>query len=115
MGDVQADLPAMQRFAQGSVGREDEFNQLRLRMDDVRVPREAFGYIPGIGSRVYEAYDEFVDGCAAAIWAAGDVMAAIGEAVQDTAVAYRESDDRGAAALGQIEFGMAGLNVLDPR
>ena len=111
MSEVEADLPALERFARISTDRQSEFEHLRARMDGVRVPREGFGYIPGIGNRVYAAYDEFVHGCADSLSSAAETMESVAEAVRDTADAYRGSDESSQTALGQIEFGMAGTDI----
>ena len=113
MDQNRADLPAMKRFAAASWDRRDELRRLRAQMDSVRVSRESFGYILDIGSRVYAAYDEFVDGCADALCSAADTMGSIAEALNGTAATYASADASAEAAVGQIKSGMAGLDVRD--
>ena len=111
MDEVKADQPAMDRFAARSLDRRDEFDRLRARMDMVRVHREAFGYIPGVGNRVHDAYDEFVDGCADAIASAAQSMASVSAAVRGAVIEYATSDTAAADALRSIETGMAGTDL----
>src|SRR5262249_14187196 len=47
-----------------------------------RVGRESFGKIPGIGARVYKAYDEHVRACEDGIASAAEAMAAIASGVR---------------------------------
>jgi hypothetical protein len=111
VSDVQADLPAIERFAATSMDRRDEFDHLRSRMDAVRLPRESFGYIPGIGNRVHDAYEEFVTGCADAVSSAAETMASVAAAVRGAVAAYATSDNASAASLQAVESGMSGANV----
>jgi hypothetical protein len=92
MGEVKADLPAMERFADRSSDRETDFVSLRSQMDAIHLDRGAFGYIPGIGARVDAAYEEFVSGCESATTAAGEMMGWIAIGVDGAAQAYRASD-----------------------
>ena len=111
MSEVQADQRAMERFAATSIDRRDEFDHLRERMNGVRLPRESFGYIPGIGNRVHAAYEEFVTGCADAISSAAESMASIAAAVRGTIIDYHGTDADSADALHTIEAGMAGTDL----
>jgi hypothetical protein len=111
VSDVQADLPAMERFAVTSMDRRDEFDHLRSGMDAVRLPRESFGYIPGIGNRVHDAYEEFVTGCADAVSSAAETMACVAAAVRGAITAYATSDHASAASLQAIESGISGANL----
>jgi hypothetical protein len=111
MSEVRADLPAMERFSATSMDRRDEFDHLRGKMDALRLPRESFGYIPGIGGRVHDAYEDFVTGCGDAVSSAAQTMASIAAAVRGTIVAYSTSDHTSADALHAIESGMAGTDL----
>jgi hypothetical protein len=92
MSDFHIEPQALERFAASSMNRHHDFGDLRTRMDRVHVPREGFGYIPGIGDRVYEAYDEFVRGCAESVASAAESMAEIAAAVRGVVTAYVTSD-----------------------
>ena len=93
---VRVEGPALERFASRSSDRESEFVALRGRMDAVHLDRDAFGHIPGIGAKIYGAYQEFVDGCASTTTSMADAMGWLALGVRGTAQAYRSSD-QGAA------------------
>jgi hypothetical protein len=99
MGEVRADVPALERFAARSAERRDEFDDLHGRIDGARVPRGAFGYIPGIGDRVHQAYQEFVDGCADAAATSTEMMAILADGMRITARAYQTSDQEAATRI----------------
>jgi hypothetical protein len=102
MGDhVQVDAPALERFAGRSSDREQDFTLLRGQMDAVHLPREAFGYIPGIGEKIYSAYTEFVDGCETATTSMASAMGWLALATRGTAQAYTASDQSSADKITQ--------------
>jgi hypothetical protein len=115
MGRMEADLPSLERLAERSADRQSELEHLRVAMDGGQLPRDAFGYVPGIGSRVYEAYHEFMHSCALSIGSAARTMGDVAEAVRDTVEAYRTNDDSSRAALSAIDFGMAGTDLREVR
>jgi hypothetical protein len=103
MGDTfHVEPPALDRFAGTSAGREQDLAGLRGRMRNAEVPRDAFGYVPGIGGRVYEAYDEFVTGCTDSVSSAADSMGSIADAVRAVAHAYAGSDQAAADVIAAI-------------
>jgi len=70
-------------------------------MSAVQLPRDAFGYIPGVGGRVHEAYEDFISDCTdVADWATNSVLS-LAEAVRNAAAAYAESDQSAAGRLDQ--------------
>ncbi len=87
MTEVHVEPPALERFAASSEQRERDFGDVRARLGAVHVPRDSFGYVPGIGDRVYRAYDEFVEGCVDSVSSAADSMAQIAEAVRGVVAA----------------------------
>ncbi len=84
---------------------------MKAKMDGLAVPRGAFGYIPEIGNRVYDAYEEFVTGCAVSLCSAAATMDYIAQAVRDTADEYRSSDESSQAALAQIDLGLGATDI----
>jgi hypothetical protein len=95
--------PALERFAGTSIDRQQDLGDLHGRMEAVHLPRDAFGHIPGIGSRVYEAYDEFVNGCADSLSSAGESMASIAFAVRAVVQAYLGSDQAAADSMTAVQ------------
>ena len=93
------DLPALDAFADRTVGRRDQFDQVRNRMAAARLPRDAFGYIPGVGGRIHDAYEEFVDGCADATGQITDAVYTLSQGVREAVEAYAASDEAAAARL----------------
>lgn len=94
--EVKIDAPALERYAAGSSARQQDLTGLRARMDGAHLQRGAFGYIPGIGDRVYGAYQEFVDGCETATQFMANMMGSIATGVRNTAK-DAEATDHGAA------------------
>ena len=82
MTEMKIDAAALEAFAKASDRRRHDFDQVRKQADQTRVDRESFGRIPGIGSRVYGAYDEHVRACEDGISSAGEAMAAIASGVR---------------------------------
>lgn len=92
MSEFKVDPDALQRFVTGATAREGALNDVRQRLHDVRLSRGSFGYVPGIGNRVHDAYEEFVDGCTEAVTSAAESMASIADAVESVVESYRTSD-----------------------
>lgn len=89
---VRVEAPALEQFATRSSDREEQFVALRGEMDAVHLDRGAFGYIPGIGARIHQAYQEFVDGCESTTTSMGNAMGWLALGVRGTAQAYQGSD-----------------------
>jgi uncharacterized protein YukE len=99
MDEVAVDCAALDVFSDRTVGRRDEFDQIRHRMDGVRLPRDAFGYIPGIGGKIHDSYEEFVDLCADAAAQITEAIYSLSQGVREASEAYAESDAGSAARL----------------
>jgi hypothetical protein len=93
---VRVEAPALEQFASRSSDREQEFVALCGQMDAVHLDRGAFGYIPGIGAKIYGAYREFVDGCESTTTSMATAMGWLAIGVRGTAQAY-DAGDQGAA------------------
>ena len=93
---VHVEGPALERFAGRSADREQDFTTLRGQMDAVHLDRGAFGYIPGIGEKIYSAYQEFVEGCESSTTSMASAMGWLALGTRGTAQAYGASD-QGAA------------------
>jgi hypothetical protein len=98
---VQVDLAALERFAGRSADREQEFAALSSQMEAVHLPRGAFGYIPGIGDKIFGAYQEFVDGCESSTTSMASAMDWLALGVRGTAHAYGASDQAAADRVTQ--------------
>lgn len=82
MTEMQVHSGALEMFARSSDSRRRDFDAVKARADQTRVGRESFGRIPGIGERVYSAYDEHVRACEDGIASAAEAMATIASAVR---------------------------------
>jgi hypothetical protein len=82
MTEMKIDAAALEAFAKSSDRRRDDFDKVRTQADQTRVDRESFGRIPGIGGRVYGAYDEHTRACEDGISSAAEAMAAIASGVR---------------------------------
>jgi hypothetical protein len=115
MSDFMVDPAALERFARTSMDRRDEFDELHRRMERVAVPQDSFGHIPGIGHRVYEAYHEFVAGCADGIASAAEAMASVAAAVRGVVTEYEASDRSAADALDGVNDDLGNVNIRKGR
>jgi hypothetical protein len=111
MSDFKVEPQALEQFASGSMNRRHDFDDLHTRLQNVHVPRDSFGYIPGIGGRVYDAYEEFVHGCADSIASAAESMASIAAAVRGVISAYATSDQKAHDSQTVIQSDLNGVNI----
>ncbi len=91
--DFLVDPPALETFAASSVNRGQAFDGLRDQMRGMELARNAFGYIPGIGGRIYDAYDEFTRNVADSLASCAETMMSISSAVRSVVLAYQSADD----------------------
>jgi hypothetical protein len=111
VSEFSVEPQALEQFAASSMNRQHDFGDLRARMNSVHVPREGFGYVPGIGNRVYEAYDQFVEGCADSISSAAESMAEIAAAVRGVVTAYVISDQAAHDSQQTIDNDLRDVNI----
>ena len=81
------------------MGRRDQLDQARSQLSAVRLPRDAFGYIPGIGGRIHDAYEDFVDSCTEAATEITEATYSLSQGVRNASEAYAESDQSSAGRL----------------
>jgi hypothetical protein len=101
MADFKVDPPALEQFAGTSMNRQHDFDTLHSKIQGISVPRDAFGYVPGIGGRVFDAYQEFVHGC----------TDSIASAVRGVNYAYDTSDHKAEDSQKVIQSDLSGLNI----
>jgi hypothetical protein len=97
---VQAD--ELTRFADSVRGRTTELNKHRDELENTRVSRDSFGYLPGIGEEISAAYEGLVDRCVEAVDAAGLTGTAIAAAAENTAAAYKKAEEESANSSNQV-------------
>lgn len=115
MADFKVDPPALEQFAGTSMNRQHDFDTLHSKIQGISVPRDAFGYVPGIGGRVFDAYQEFVQGCTDSIASAAESMASIASAVRGVNYAYDTSDHKAEDSQKVIQSDLSGLNIRGVR
>jgi hypothetical protein len=91
--EMTVDAATLEAFARSSDRRRGDFDRVQTRADQTRVDRESFGKIPGIGARVYGAYDEHVRACEDGIASAAEAMAAIASGVRAAIVNVERADE----------------------
>lgn len=83
---------ALHAFAKRVDGYGDELDQLAASVREARVGRDAFGHIPMVGSRIYEAYDQHVDQAETATKQAGEAVHATAQNADKTATHYESAE-----------------------
>src|SRR5919205_1181680 len=101
----------LEQFASTSMHRNQAFDTLRSQMTSVQVSRDAFGHIPGIGGRVYNAYEDFTHQTTDSLASAAESMAQIASAVRGVIVAYQNTDAAPDAAYRNFESTIDGINA----
>jgi hypothetical protein len=104
MTEMKVDAAALEAFAKSSDRRRGEYDGVRTQADQTRVDRESFGRIPGIGSRVYSAYDEHVRACEEGISSAAEAMAAIASGVRAVILNTDKANEAIEESLGDIDI-----------
>ncbi|MFI5938262.1 WXG100 family type VII secretion target [Actinoplanes sp. NPDC051494] len=105
MSDIDVSPPALRTFADNAWDRNDELYRVSTSMYVVDLAPDTFGWIPGIGQRIFDSYSEFVAGLHEAITSTADTMSELATAVRATATGYEETDRAQAEMFGEIEFG----------
>jgi hypothetical protein len=113
--DFHVEPQALEQFAAASQGRLHDADDLLARMRAVHVPRDSFGYLPGIGGRVYDDYDEFVHGCADSLSSAAAAMGSIASAVRDVVTAYTTSDQAARDSAVAVQTDLSTVDIRGPR
>jgi hypothetical protein len=116
MGEEFTVEPAvLEQFAKTSLERRDSFDELHAAMARTHVPADSFGHIPGIGSRVYATYDQFVSGCADGIASAAEAMASVAAAVRGVVTEYATSDRSAADSMTIVRDGLGQVDIRGVR
>jgi hypothetical protein len=80
MQDTRVDTAALDAFAKQSSGRSDRFDQAKQQMQDGRVGRHSFGYMPAAWM-LHDRYTEIVEACITGLGDGSGVMDDIAEGV----------------------------------
>jgi hypothetical protein len=101
---MKIDAAELEAFAKTSDRRRGDFDRVKGRADQTRVDREAFGKIPGIGARVYSAYDEHTRACEDGIASAAEAMASIASGVRAVITNTANANEAIQESLGDIQI-----------
>jgi hypothetical protein len=112
LDSFQVDPEALEAFAKTSDDRQKAFDDLLTAMTIARVEEDAFGRIPGIGARIYAAYDEHVQACEEGVASAAEAMALISSGVRGTALNYLLTEEEHRAALDDLKGRLDGGIVV---
>lgn len=110
----EVDLPTLGRYAAGWDQRAQRMSQLMQQVQDTELSREAFGYIPGIGARVFAAYSGLVEDSMLCLTSASDSLSEIGDALRVVAATYESTDSAAAkdyAALAEWVLAVDGAGA----
>lgn len=102
MSDIHVEPDALEKLAAATTDRAEIMAELKNKLQAMQVPRASFGFIPGIGDRVFTAYDEFVDNLRDSLWEAKSSMNEIADTLKLVADQYRVADRHTADYLGSI-------------
>jgi len=111
LDQFQVEPTALETFASTAMSRNHAFDQLRTQMTGLELPRDAFGYIPGIGGRVYNAYEDFTHQTTDSLASAAESMAQIAAAVRGVVVAYQNTDNAPQTAYSVIESDLGSIDI----
>ncbi|MEU8662852.1 hypothetical protein [Actinoplanes philippinensis] len=98
---MRADLPAIEAFGDRTIARRDHLDQVRNQLNSTRLPRDAFGYVPGVGGKVHDAYEDFVTQCAEATEMASEVVLALGRRIHTAVDLIAQTDQFSAEELDE--------------
>jgi hypothetical protein len=112
VGDhLLVETAALEAYAKTSDARRHSFDRLRTQVDQAHVSSDSFGRIPGIGERVYQAYDRHAQRCADGVSSAAEAMAAIASAMRATVSTYHKSESTTEDAARAVESGMSDIRI----
>ena len=83
---------ALTAFAQRCENYGDSMDALSKSLIEAQVGRDAFGHIPEVGSKIYDAYDKHVEQCKQAAAAAASSIHSVGANVAITSAHYEHAE-----------------------
>ena len=107
-GSITYTESALNRFAQTSDERASSFSSLSGRAGQIRVSRDAFGYM--FGALVHSAYQSQAQSVTDGLKSAEMAMTSIATAMRESADRIRAVDESTEQALGQINGDLGQIN-----
>lgn len=111
MTDLYVEPEALGAFAKTSDHRRSDFDAAHGEAERIKVGRDSFGKIPGIGSRVYHAYDEHRRSCADGIASAAEAMASIAAGVRAVMLNYTGAEGAITDDVGTVRQTMGDIDI----
>jgi hypothetical protein len=99
---------ALRGYADGADARARTLADLTSRVVTAELHRSAFGWVPGIGGRVHEAYSELLRSALDGLRQATDLTAQAADAVRVTADSYDVVDAVNAANADAVGAALPG-------
>jgi hypothetical protein len=96
--------PALETFAQTSQQRAAAFGQCLAEARQITLSPDAFGHLPGVGARVYQAYDGYAGGCQAGIGQSAAAMSQIQRGINTTIADYQRADTAAEDSAAAVEW-----------
>ncbi len=113
-GGFEVHTPALAAFAATSDQRQQEFGQCLSRAGQLTVSQDAFGHIPGIGARVFHAYQNHVQQCQLGIGSAAEAMASVSNGTRATILGYRAADTSAEDDALAVQWETSNIGVQEP-
>lgn len=95
---------ALETFAGSSEQRAQEFGQCLAEARQLKLSPDAFGRLPMVSSRVYQAYNSYVSACEKGIGQAATAMSQIKGGINTTLADYDQADTAAEDQAAAIEW-----------
>lgn len=105
---------ALAAFAATSDQRQQAFDQCEAKAGQLTVSQDAFGHIPGIGARVFHAYQNHVQQCTLGISSAAEAMASVSNGIRATILGYRAADTSAEDNALAVEWETSNIGIQEP-
>lgn len=101
-GEFTVDPHELERAADQMQRQSEQAARIRQNLETIRLERGDFGYIPGMGTKCWDAYSEHVTACGDSLDQLSRSLATLGQATLDSAADYRTTETRQLGYLRQL-------------
>jgi uncharacterized protein YukE len=101
----EVNTDALRGYGMFADGRAEALRSRLQDLDQAQIGRDAFGHIPGIGARIYDAYDQHIDNIGRALTETIGLVGQIQKSIDDCADLYEGIDKDLADAFKLIMAG----------
>jgi hypothetical protein len=106
MSDIEVDPDVLDDYAARWDTMAETASGWNPVLQAAELGRESFGYIPGIGNRVWDAYEQLRDVCQQVTLGAVEAMSSVGDGLRSTAENHRKVEELIQAGTTRIEAGL---------